>query len=81
MLDQASTIDNVQEDFTLRRERLIVQYNDDLARANAAYEEGGYRKAREAAVTARIRIDRCSSPSHLQVGRRVAVRRRPLCAC
>ena len=58
MLDQASTIDNVQEDFTLRRERLIVQYNDDLARANAAYEEGGYRKAREAAVTARIRIDR-----------------------
>ena len=58
MLDQASTIDNVQEDFTLRRERLVVQYNDDLARANAAYDEGDYRKARESAVTARLRIDR-----------------------
>ena len=58
MLDQASTIDNVNEDFTLRRQRLIVQFNDDVARANAAYDEGGYRKAREAAVTARIRIDR-----------------------
>ncbi|MGB0244184.1 MAG: hypothetical protein ACPGCP_03970, partial [Candidatus Nanopelagicales bacterium] len=49
---------NVQEDFTLRRERLLVQYNDDLARANAAYDEGDYRKARESAVTARLRVDR-----------------------
>ncbi|MEC8321220.1 MAG: hypothetical protein VX012_07410, partial [Planctomycetota bacterium] len=58
MLDQASTIDNVQDDFTLRRERLVVQFNDDVDRANASYDEGDYRKAREAAVTARIRLDR-----------------------
>ena len=30
MLDQASTIDNVQEDFSLRRERLKVQFQDDM---------------------------------------------------
>jgi type II secretory pathway component GspD/PulD (secretin) len=58
MLDQASTIDDVQEDFTLRRERLVVQFNDDVARANAAYDEGDYRQARESAVTARLRLDR-----------------------
>jgi len=58
MLDQASTIDEVQDDFTLRRERLVVQFNDDVARANAAYDEGDYRQARESAVTARLRPKR-----------------------
>ncbi|MDA0297047.1 MAG: hypothetical protein O3A31_13895, partial [Planctomycetota bacterium] len=58
MLDQASTIDNVQEDFSLRRERLKVQFQDDMVRSNSSYDEGDYRKARENAVTARLRVDR-----------------------
>ena len=33
-LDQASTIDTVQEDFNLRRQRATVQFNDDMAGAN-----------------------------------------------
>ena len=58
MLDQASTIDNVQEDFSLRRERLKVQFQDDMVRSNSSYDQGDYRKARENAVTARLRVDR-----------------------
>ena len=54
MLDQASTIDNVQEDFSLRRQRLKVQFQDDMVRSNSSYDEGDYRKARENAVTARL---------------------------
>ncbi|MDB4628092.1 hypothetical protein OAF82_00735, partial [bacterium] len=57
MLDQASTIDNVQEDFSLRRQRLKVQFQDDMVRSNSSYDEGAYRKARENAVTARLRVD------------------------
>ncbi|MFB0985512.1 MAG: hypothetical protein QMB94_04380, partial [Phycisphaerales bacterium] len=58
MLDQASTIDNVQEDFSLRRERLKIQFQDDMVRSKSSYDEGDYRKARENAVTARLRVDR-----------------------
>ena len=57
-LDQASTIDTVQEDFNLRRQRATVQFNDDMAGANEKYQEGNYSAARQLAVTARLRVDR-----------------------
>lgn len=57
-LDQASTIDSVQNDFTIRRQRATVQFNDDLVRANQKYQEADYNTARQLAVTARLRVER-----------------------
>ncbi|MCH2160865.1 MAG: hypothetical protein MK085_03215, partial [Phycisphaerales bacterium] len=52
-LDQASTIDDVQQDFQLRRQRATVEFNDNLVRANQKFQEGDYSGARQDAIRAR----------------------------
>ena len=60
-LDQASTIDSVQSDLAVQRQRAIVEYNAEMARANQLLESGSYESAQRTALTAKVRLERSRS--------------------
>ena len=57
-LDQASTIQGVEDDLALRRQRAVVEFNDGLRRADSEFDAGDYDGAQRTALTAKVRLDR-----------------------
>lgn len=60
-LDQASTIEGVQSDLAVQRQRAIVEYNAEMGRANQLLESGSYDSAQRTALTAKVRLERSRS--------------------
>ena len=60
-LDQASTIQGVQSDMAVQRQRAIVEYNAEMGRANQLLESGSYDSAQRTALTAKVRLERSRS--------------------
>ena len=57
-LDQASTIQNVQDDLALRRQQAVIEFNAELRRAESELDAGDYDGAQRTALTAKVRLDR-----------------------
>ncbi len=74
-LDQASTIQDVQDDLNLRRQQAVIEFNADLTRADAQIDAGDYDGAQRTALTAKVRLDRnrgiLPSPAYSDMGQRV----------
>lgn len=57
-LDQGSTIQDVEDDLNLRRQRAVIEFNADLTRADNQLDAGDYDGAQRTALTAKVRLDR-----------------------
>ena len=57
-LDQGSTIEDVEDDLNLRRQRAVIEFNADLTRADNQLDAGDYDGAQRTALTAKVRLDR-----------------------
>jgi type II secretory pathway component GspD/PulD (secretin)/tetratricopeptide (TPR) repeat protein len=74
-MDQASTIQGVQDDLNLRRQQSLIEFNADLTRADAQIDAGDYDGAQRTALTAKVRLDRNRGilplPAYTEMGQRV----------
>ena len=57
-IDQASTIDDVQRDLTIRRQKAVVEFNAELRRSEGQLDAGDYDGAQRTALQAKIQLDR-----------------------